>query len=156
MPAYTGPMTRTGPWVGVAAGAMTLGVAEFLSGLLSQVGTPTDASSPLLAVGATVVDLSPSWLKEWAISTFGTADKIVLLGCVVAVLAVASAAIGALAVRHLPSGLTAGLVVGALGATAVVTRPDADAGAALPTVVGLLAGLTFLAWGTRRWATASC
>ena len=154
-PTYTGPMTRTGPGLGVAAGAVTLGVAELLSGLFSRVVAPTDASSPLLAVGATVVDLTPAWLKEWAISTFGTADKAVLLGCVLAVLALASAAVGSLAVRHLPAGLAAGSLVGALGAAAVLTRPDAGVGAVVPTVVGVLVGLGTLVWGVRRWSEGS-
>jgi len=144
-------MKGTGPLLGVAAGAVTLGVAELLAGLMSRVGSPTDASSPLLAVGASVVDLSPTWLKEWAIAAFGTADKAVLLACVVAVLALASAAAGALAVHRLPLGLGAGLLLGLVGSAAVVTRPDADTGAVVPTVVGLLAGLWVLAWGARRW-----
>ena len=144
-----------GPGLGVAAGALTLGVAELLSALLSRVGTPSEASSPLFAVGAAVVDLSPAWLKDWAINTFGTADKAVLLGCVVAVLALASAGVGALGVRRPSWGMAAGLVLGFVGAAAVVTRPDADTLAVLPLIGGLLAGLWFLAWGGRRWGDGS-
>ena len=40
------------------------------------------ASSPVLAVGSTVIDLTPTPLKEWAIAQFGTADKPILVGSV--------------------------------------------------------------------------
>ena len=36
------------------------------------------AASPVLAVGSTVIDLTPTPVKEWAIRTFGTADKLPL------------------------------------------------------------------------------
>lgn len=147
-------MKGTGPLLGLAAGAVTLGVAELLAGTLSRAGSPTDTSSPVFAVGASVVDLSPPWLKESAIAAFGTADKAVLLSVVVAVLALASAAIGALAVRRPPLGLAAGLLLGLVGVAAVLTRPDAEVGAAVPTVVGVLTGLSFLAWGAHRWGEA--
>ena len=40
------------------------------------------AASPVLAVGSTVIDLTPTPLKEWAIRQFGSSDKAVLTGSV--------------------------------------------------------------------------
>ena len=40
------------------------------------------SASPVLAVGSTVIDLTPTPLKEFAIRQFGTADKLVLVGSV--------------------------------------------------------------------------
>ena len=57
---------------GLAAGAVTLGVGSLVA-LLT--GPSTD---PLVAVGSAFVDATPAWLKDFAASTFGTADKVVL------------------------------------------------------------------------------
>ena len=49
------------------------------------------AASPVLAVGSTVIDATPTPVKEWAVRHFGTADKTILIGSVLAVtLAVAA------------------------------------------------------------------
>ncbi|MDZ5619227.1 hypothetical protein SFC88_00225, partial [Nocardioides sp. HM23] len=77
------------PWAlyGVLATLTGLGLAHVVAAL-------TDAdTSPVLAVGAAVIDLTPTPLKEWAIRTFGTADKPILVGSVFAGV-VALAAVG--------------------------------------------------------------
>ena len=43
------------------------------------------ASSPVLAVGSTVIDLTPTPMKEWAVREFGTKDKPILIGSVMLV-----------------------------------------------------------------------
>ena len=43
------------------------------------VGLLEGASSPVIAVGQKVIDLVPVGLKNWAIETFGTDDKTVLV-----------------------------------------------------------------------------
>src|SRR3954451_8831289 len=57
------------------------------------------ASSPVLAVGSQVIDLTPTPLKEWAIRHFGSNDKRVLVGSVLAGALLLSAVAGLLA-RH--------------------------------------------------------
>ena len=37
----------------------------------------------MLAVGSTVIDLTPTPLKEYAVREFGTADKAILLSSVI-------------------------------------------------------------------------
>ena len=123
---------------GLAAAALTLAVAD----LVAQLSDP--ATSPLIAVGETFIDLTPGWLKDAAVSAFGTNDKLALLvsmGVVVAALA----AVAGLLVRRRP--VVAGLLVvllGAAGAAAAVGRPGAAALAAVPSAVGTAAGLVAL------------
>ena len=55
------------------------------------------SSSPVLAVGSTVIDLTPTPLKEYAVREFGTKDKAILVGSVMAVTLLLAALAGALA-----------------------------------------------------------
>jgi DMSO/TMAO reductase YedYZ molybdopterin-dependent catalytic subunit len=115
---------------GILAAGLGLGVAELLAGLLNR------GITPVLAVGEVVIELSPTWLTEWAIETFGTADKTVLIGGVVVVLTVLAAAIGVLAVRHRGAGMLAAAGLGVLAVLAVWSRPDAVTYDVLPAVAG--------------------
>ena len=104
---------------GLAAGAVTLGVGSLVA-LLT--GPSTD---PLVAVGSAFVDATPAWLKDFAASTFGTADKVVLgIGEVVVLLALAALA-GVLAARRWAWGATLVVVLGAVAGLAAMGRPDA-------------------------------
>ena len=68
----------------VSAGAF-LATAELLALLVARDG------SPILAVGAFVIDIVPQPFKEFAIATFGEYDKIALLvGLALAVVVAAS------------------------------------------------------------------
>ena len=66
-----GNRTRTGI-AGVVAALVALGVGELLGGIFDPV------PSPLASVGGFVVDSSPSYIKDFAIAVFGTADKAAL------------------------------------------------------------------------------
>jgi DMSO/TMAO reductase YedYZ molybdopterin-dependent catalytic subunit len=105
------------------------------------------ASSPVLAVGSTVIDLTPTPLKEWAIREFGTHDKAVLVGSVLmGVLALAAVA-GLLARRRLAYGAGLLLVLVAVPAVAVLRRP----GSATDVLPSLVAGVSSLAWLVRTY-----
>ena len=65
--------------VGIIALGLTLGVAELLSAAGQLFGWLDPASSPLGSLGQTFIALTPEWLKQVAISTFGTNDKTALL-----------------------------------------------------------------------------
>lgn len=147
----------TGAIAGVAAGAVTLAVAEIGAALLVRGGVQGGTASPLVAVAGAFVDLTPAWLKDFAISTFGTYDKVALLVGMGLVLTGLCALIGALGVRTRPlrrSGegarnhyLFAGVafaVVGAVGVLAVISRPNFAWPDALPTIVGTVVGLITL------------
>lgn len=57
---------------GAVAAGVALGVGELIAGIID--GVP----SPVAAVGSWVVDQSPAWVEDLAISLFGTADKLAL------------------------------------------------------------------------------
>jgi DMSO/TMAO reductase YedYZ molybdopterin-dependent catalytic subunit len=120
-----------GALAGFLAAAVALGVAELVAGITGPL------SSPVVAVGGVAIDLTPVPLKDFAIAHFGSNDKNVLVLGIVAQLAVFALVIGALAVRWLAAGLAGLAVFGALGVSAVVTRPSADLTDALPTLIGV-------------------
>src|SRR5690625_1923291 len=129
---------------GVAAGAVSLGLAEIGAGLLTRTGRAGGTPSPLLAVADSVVDRSPAWLRDFAISAFGAADKAVLLTGMGLGLTAICAGIGLLAPRWMTTAMVAFAVVGAAGTTAVLTRPGARLGDVVPTVLAVVAGLLVL------------
>jgi DMSO/TMAO reductase YedYZ molybdopterin-dependent catalytic subunit len=128
-----------GSFAGVAAAAVALGVAEPVA-----VGTGA-RSSPLIAVDGVVVDQVPEPVKEFAISVFGTHDKLALLVGTGVLLAAFAAAVGLLAVRRLWYGLAGIAAFGAIGVAAALTRSGATWLYALPSLVGALAGAGVLA-----------
>ena len=128
------------PWR-LLAGALTLGVATLLSGALARVSLTGGQPSPVLAVGGAFVDRTPLWLKNFAVSTFGTNDKLALFVGMALVLVLVCAAIGVLAARRRTAGFVAFAVVGALGAAAVMSRPGSRPLDIVPTLVGTVAGL---------------
>ncbi len=142
--------TRTAMMWGVVSGAATIGVAELGAGI-AQRSLPAGATaSPLLAIGAEFVDRTPPWLKDWAVSTFGTGDKVALIVGIGLVLALLTAAIGVLAVRRAPAAILAWMALGLTGTLAVVSGPGNPVLLAAPTVLGALAGAAILLWGAAR------
>lgn len=134
------PRTRFAALAGLAAGAVTLGVAALTAGLLSA------SADPLVAVGSTFVDATPGWLKDLAIAAFGTADKTALMVGSVVVVAGLAALAGVLAARRWAFGAALVVLLGAVGALAAASRPDAGLLAPVPSIVGALAGLLVLRW----------
>ncbi|HWJ67919.1 MAG TPA: molybdopterin-dependent oxidoreductase [Nocardioides sp.] len=124
---------------GVLATLTGIGLAH----LVAAVADPD--SSPVLAVGSAVIDLTPTPMKEWAIRQFGSADKIILVGSVMAGVLLLAAVAGILARRRLAVG--AGMLVALVlvAAVAVMTRPAADVLDLLPTVVAAVVGPLALA-----------
>ncbi|GII61675.1 oxidoreductase [Sphaerisporangium krabiense] len=138
-----GTGSRADAWaaalLGLVAGAVALGVGQLVAGLVSP------KAAPVIAVGDATVDHTPQAVKDWAIRTFGAADKIVLIGGIMVVLALVAAGLGLLA-RTRPGWAGAGLLAfGALGAAAAATRPDAAPLDVLPSLLGAAAG----AWSLR-------
>ncbi|PZS17129.1 MAG: molybdopterin-binding protein, partial [Pseudonocardiales bacterium] len=74
--------------VGLLSMAAGLATGHLVGGLIS----PT--ASPLLAVGASAIDLTPLWLKDFAVRTFGSYDKVVLLSGMAVVIAVVGVVAG--------------------------------------------------------------
>jgi DMSO/TMAO reductase YedYZ molybdopterin-dependent catalytic subunit len=145
------PSALAGAAAGVLTAAVAMGVAQLAAGLFVA------QSSPVVAVGQAAIDLTPLPVKDFAISTFGADDKNALLGGILIILAAFAAVIGILAVRRLAYGLVGLGVFGCIGLAAALTRPTANAGYVIPTLVGVAAGafaLTRLVRAARRLGPA--
>jgi len=141
--------TRVGAVLGVASAAVALGVAHLVAAFVGG------ESSPVIAVGSAAIDLTPEWLKSFAIRTFGEQDKLVLLigvGVVVTVLAIV---LGIASVRRPRAGLVGLAVLGAVGTVAALTRPTSTAVDALPALFGAGAGAATLLVLHRRLASTT-
>jgi DMSO/TMAO reductase YedYZ molybdopterin-dependent catalytic subunit len=126
---------------GVAAGHLVAALTE-------------PSASPVLAVGSTVIDLTPTPLKEWAIAHFGTHDKTVLVGSVmVGVLLLAAVAV-LLALRRLAYGVALLVALVAIPLAAALSRPGAAATDAVPSVVAGVVGVGVLVWLVRAAGSA--
>ena len=129
---------------GVAAAAVAVGVTQLLA---APFGRGADA---LNAVGSAVIDLTPGPVKEWAIQTFGTSDKLFLSVTMIAVIAVLAAAAGVWETPRRPVGSVLVAAAGVAGCAAILSRPDGGPLDVIPTVVGTLSGITVLRILTRK------
>jgi DMSO/TMAO reductase YedYZ molybdopterin-dependent catalytic subunit len=103
-------------------------------------------ASPFLAVGNGAIDLTPSWLKEFAVTTFGTADKLVLLTGMGVFLLVVAAVAGLLSRRTPVPGTVLAVVLGLLAVLAVFERTDLGQLAVLAPLASLVAGVLSFRW----------
>ncbi|HEY6737532.1 MAG TPA: molybdopterin-dependent oxidoreductase [Actinopolymorphaceae bacterium] len=118
---------------GILSAAAGLGVAELCAGALGV------RQTPVVALGAAFIDVVPPWLKDLAISLFGTADKLVLIVGILIVLAVVAGGVGILTASRRSLGQTVVVGIGIIAAGVAVTRPDAAVTAGIP---GLAAGIS--------------
>lgn len=136
---YAGDVSRvTAVTAGITSAALGVAVGHLLAALVNR------SASPVVAVGAVVVDHVPRPLKEFAVRAFGFADKTVLLGVVALGLAVLAGVAGGLARRSRTWALTAMAVLGLVGTAAGISRAASSAiGGAGPRtlVIGALPGL---------------
>ncbi len=123
---------------GLAAAAISLGVTQFAAAFFSP------AADARTAVGSTVIDLTPGPVKEWAIQTFGTADKTFLTVMVLVVIAVVAAVSAIWERSRIPLGSIAIGVLGLLGCLAVLSRTGARPADVIPTVLGTVCGIAVL------------
>ncbi|MFF2041035.1 molybdopterin-dependent oxidoreductase [Kitasatospora sp. NPDC058170] len=119
---------------GLAAAAAAVGAGEAVAAFVRP------SAAPVVAVGSAAIDLAPTALKEYAVRTFGTGDKPVLLAGIHLTLALLAAATGLAATRHRPVGAAVFALFGALGAWAALSRPGAGPADALPAPAAALAG----------------
>ena len=119
-----------GTLAGLLAAALAVGVGQLVAGIVAP------DSSPVVAVGEASIDLTPPPVKDFAISAFGSHDKVVLVTGILAVLAIFAAIVGALAVRRLWYGMLGLAGFTAIGLAAAMTRPTASASYAAATLAG--------------------
>ena len=106
----------------VAAGT-ALVASELIAGFVSP------SLSTVSALGGAVIDAVPPGVKEWAVSLFGTADKLALLAGMALAIGAFAAAAGVLELRRRFAGAGVFAVFGVVGLAAVLTRAQVTAAA---------------------------
>lgn len=147
------PARDPSPWrpgVGAAAigGLVSIGaglaLAELLAVLGGLVSLTGPAASPLTSLGQSFIALTPEWLKQFAISTFGQNDKVALtVGMGIAV-AVVAALVGVIARTRLVVALVVAVALLVVAGVAVLSRTGSAPVDLAPLVIGGAAGLWLL------------
>ncbi len=155
-PPATTPVKRRRLWgMAAFAGIVSAGVLLASGELLSLVFG--SRSSPLIAVGAFVIDIVPPWAKDLVIALFGTNDKIVLLASLGLAVVVAAAIGGVLQLIRPPLGVVVVVIAGGLSMAAIATRAGAGLFDTVPTLVGTIVA-SFVIHGSiarlRTWRDA--
>ncbi len=134
---------------GVLATLVGMGAGHLVASLLDP------ASSPVLAVGSQVIDLTPTPLKEAAIRQFGTNDKPILIGSVMAGVLVLAAVAGLLARRRFALGAALLVVMVGVAGFAAMNRPAAELLDIVPSIATAIAGVAALWWLVRAHQRSS-
>lgn len=129
-------------------GLLAAGLGVAVGQLVAALGNP--AHGPITVVAASAIDLPPAVIKEWAVQTFGTSAKTVVLAVVVLAVMMLAAAAGIVARRSLRLGVGLTLLVGVIGMIAGLRRPDAGLAVALPSMIGAAAAAVALVVLVRR------
>jgi DMSO/TMAO reductase YedYZ molybdopterin-dependent catalytic subunit len=126
---------------GVLAVLAALGASELAAGLLG-------ATVPSLveSVADVAIDSVPPGVKDWAIATFGTWNKVALVIGIVLTLAALGAGIGVLARRSILLAGAALVLLGAVGVAAAVIAGRSGGGAVAGATAAVLVGLIALRW----------
>ncbi|MFI7000617.1 molybdopterin-dependent oxidoreductase [Nocardia sp. NPDC050175] len=122
---------------GVLAALTVLGVGHLVAAFIDP------AASPFYAMGSAVVDHTPHALKDAAIRRFGSNDKLALFASMAAVMIVFAAILG-IVERRRPLGSALLILLGGVVLGAALQRPTATPWFALPTVIGVAAGVLAL------------
>ncbi|XAS68845.1 molybdopterin-dependent oxidoreductase [Micrococcaceae bacterium Sec5.7] len=139
----SGPGIQPARWA-VAAGVVAAGTGVVLGELLAGLVSPS--VSPMTAVGGAVIDAAPPAVKEWAISLFGTADKLALLAGMALVMAALAGLAGVLEWRRRFAGAAVIAVFGVVGLVAVLTRAQVTPNAIPVPLVAAGLGIVLLRW----------
>jgi len=143
------PLRGSGALAGVVAVAVALAVTELIVGIIGR------GQSVIVSIGNWVIGTSPEPLVKWAIRTFGTNDKLVLVVSILATVFILGALVGIVATRRTALAAAAFVGPGILGWVIVTTDPVADLpSAAVAVGLGVFAGLAALVVLARRRAAA--
>jgi len=106
--------------VGAATGLGSAAAALAAGDLTAAFTGPS--SAPVIAVGSAAINLTPTWLKDFAVQHFGTHDKTVLLAGIYATMLVIALLAGVLALRWRRLGLALFVLLAGVGAWAASSR----------------------------------
>ncbi|MFG1906936.1 molybdopterin-dependent oxidoreductase [Kribbella sp. NPDC048928] len=115
--------------------------------MAAVLGTP---QTPVVAIGSAFIDRVPPWLKDLAISLFGTHDKTALRVGILIVVAALAAVGGMLAVRRYWAGALITIALSAVAVVAAFTRADSGQTGFLPSALAGVAALLVLRLFSRR------
>ncbi|MET1007626.1 MAG: molybdopterin-dependent oxidoreductase, partial [Propionibacteriaceae bacterium] len=121
---------------GVVSALAAVGVGHGVAALINP------NSSPIIAIGSTLIDAAPTPAKEFAVKTFGTYDKPILISSIGLVLLVFAGLLGLIAWRRQLVALAGISLLGIAGMIAAVYRGDAIDG--VPSLVAGLVGILIL------------
>lgn len=122
------------------AGAVSAGLGLAVSELIA--GVVPASPSLVEGIGDRVVDNVPTPVKDWAISTFGTNDKLALLVGIALVALAFGAALGVVARRRFWVAIAVFIAIGAGAAWAASVPPDVSLGSAVvPAAAAVIVGL---------------
>jgi len=134
------PSRRHAALAGVLAVAAATGVSHLVAGFVSP------SSSPLLAVGDSVVRLAPQGLVEFGKNVFGTADKWALLVVMVVVAALLGAGAGLVGRNDEHRASWALVLIGMVGLAAVGFAPTFGMLDLVAPTVAMLVGPGVYTW----------
>lgn len=121
---------------GALAAAIALGVSELTAGFIA--GSP----SLVEGLGNWVIDHVPSAVKEWAISLFGTNDKLALLVSIAVVTILIGAVVGLVSRRRFWIAVTVFTGFGVVAFLAAIADPQVSVvGALIPALLAVVVGL---------------
>ncbi len=129
-------MNATHRWgwaAGIAAGALGLGAGEMAAALFGR-------TSPVQAVADLVIDNVPHSVERWAISNFGTNDKVVLGWGIVVVVLLIAARVGSLAVKQRTAAIAGAVGLGLVGAFAATIDGVGGWSDAVPALIAAVVG----------------
>ncbi|WP_395940240.1 hypothetical protein [Arthrobacter sp. KBS0703] len=121
---------------GVVAAGTGLVASELIAGFVSP------SLSTMTALGGAVIDAAPPGVKDWAVSLFGTADKLALLAGMALAIAAFAAVSGVVELRRRFAGAAIFAAFGIVGVVAVLTRAQVTVTAVVLPV--LAAGIAVL------------
>jgi DMSO/TMAO reductase YedYZ molybdopterin-dependent catalytic subunit len=124
-------------WAGAISGVVAAALALFTGHVIALIG---DGSAPVDAVNSSFVDRVPRWLKEWAIATFGTNDKIALeVGAYLVIFGIAIG-LGVASRRQSAPFVIGSFVLALVGTVSAVERPGTTATTIVAPFVGAVVG----------------
>ena len=137
---------RFSGWAGIAGVFIAMGATELFAGISEAV------PSAISAIGTYVIDISPAWLKSFAISAFGTADKAVLAVGIFVVSVVIGWFLGKASVNTARPIIIGFSIAGIVGVAAQLTQPGAS-GSLVAVSTAVAMGLGIATWyGIRTWS----
>jgi DMSO/TMAO reductase YedYZ molybdopterin-dependent catalytic subunit len=145
------PHGRRGLHFRAALGGVLAAVAGLAAGSVAAALLGT-RQTPVVAIGSAFIDRVPPWLKDLAISLFGTHDKTALRAGILVVLLALAALGGILAVRRYVAGAAVVIVLAGIAVIAAATRPDSGQTGFVPSMVAGITALLLLRLFSKRLA----